>query len=113
MAIDNSTSRASRMRRSKGPLGWGSALAAFALLCGLLLLLARDSPEEQKQLAPTAADQVTQALEEAKNANTALASQNYGEVSAALKKIEATLQQTLKTLRPPVEAEGSPAEQPR
>ncbi len=98
--FDTRTSRASRMRRSKAPLGWATALAAFALLCGLLLLLNRDAP---KDTAPSTADQVEQALDETKTAQKALASQNYGEVKAALKTLRTTLEQTLKQLRPPAE----------
>jgi hypothetical protein len=109
-SIDNSTSRAARMRRGGAPLGWGAALAAFALLCGLLMLLSRDAPEAIKI---TAADHVEQALDETKSAGKALKSQNYGEVNAALKRLQATLKRTLARLRPPKSGAGLPAETPR
>ena len=91
-------SRQDRMRRARAPLGFGTAVAAFALLCGLLLLIGRGAPTAPA--GPTTADRVEAALLQAQQAKKALSSQNFGEVKAALSEIDGHLRQALGALKP-------------
>ena len=96
------TSGSSRRR----PAGFIAALAGFALLCGVVLLLGhagncRSTPPPQTQAQALA--HVQAALGKLTAAEQAVNKQNFGELKATLRGLRAALQGALSELSPPKE----------
>lgn len=95
--------RATSRGRRRRPAGFGAALAGFALLCGVVLLLGQGgscSATPPPQSHAQARAQLQAALGKLAAAEQAVNKQNFGELKATLRGLRTALQGALSELTP-------------
>jgi hypothetical protein len=76
-----------------------AGLAAFILLCGIVIMLASSPSAPTSQTSvQTVEERVQRALREARSAERALIDANYGQVNQHLRRLDRTLSEILEQL---------------